>query len=232
MWRGAANVCAPPPGESVEHEDTGAAEGPELSGALQRQLEEALGPAEQTPALAPTGGPLAQAEARAKEYLDLLQRTQADFRNYKKRMEQERQGLREQLRGETIARLLPVLDDLTRALGEASQEIAQHPWVRGVEMVQRKLLALLETEGVARIEAQGRPFDPWEHEAVHYQESADHSEGLVLAVYRDGYKLGGRVLRPAQVIVARHAPAAEAPSPSRVGDDSELKGDAPEARGG
>lgn len=215
----------------MEHENTGAAEGPELSEALQRQLEEALGPAGQTPTTAPTGGPLAEAEARAKEYLDLLQRTQADFQNYKKRMEQERQGLREQLRGETIARLLPVLDDLTRALGEASQEIAQHPWVRGVEMVQRKLLALLEAEGVVRIEAEGRPFDPWEHEAVHYQESAGHSEGLVLSVYRDGYKLGGRVLRPAQVIVARHAPGAEAPSPS-PGGDSELKGDAPKARGG
>lgn len=195
----------------MERENISGADDAQMSEELKRQLDEVLG--QEEPAALPVGEPatpLAQAEAKAQEYLGLLQRVQADFQNYRKRLEQERQDLREQLRGDTLTRLLPVLDDLSKALQEVSPELKGHSWVQGIDLVRRKLLALLEMEGVIRVEAQGRPFDPREHEAVHYQESANQAEGSVIAVYRDGYKLGGRVLRPAQVIVARPAP--EAPS--------------------
>lgn len=210
---------SPPPvprGGNVEHQDEAGVRGQQMNEALERQLDEVLGQGEQAlvPAAPPAAAdPLAQAEAKAREYLDLLQRTQADFQNYRKRVEQERQEHRERLQGEIITRLLPVLDDLTRALKELPPGFRDHPWAQGIELVQRKLLALLGTEGVARIEAEGRPFDPREHEAVSYRESGGHAEGLVLAVYREGYRLGGRVLRPAQVIVAQGGPAGEAPRP-------------------
>lgn len=193
----------------MEHEGTAGADGPQMSEALQRQLDAVLGPGDQalTPPPTPEARPLAEAEAKAQDYLGLLQRTQADFQNYRKRVDQERGELREQLRGDTLARLLPVLDDLTRALQELPPDLGDHPWAQGIVLVQRKLLALLEAEGLTRIEAQGQPFDPRQHEAVHYEESDNHAEGSVLAVFRDGYRLGGRVLRPAQVIVARAAPA-------------------------
>jgi len=148
---------------------------------------------------------LAQAEGRAAEFEDRWKRAVADFINYKRRAEQE---LAEALRGANavlIVDLLPVLDDLELALASVPPEEADSKWVEGVRLVERKFRQTLERYGVKAIETVGRPFDPNQHEAVSGRGPA------VVRVYRRGYQLNGRVLRPAQVEVGE-APAAGAPA--------------------
>ena len=144
-----------------------------------------------------------KANAEGEKYRDLLQRLQADFINYKRRVEQEREEQTKSANRELILKLLPVADDFTRALGTVPQEMADADWVKGMALIERKLMAILEEEGLKRIEAEGKEFDPWEHEAVFCEGSSDHDEGKVKAVLRDGYKLHDRVLRPAQVVVSK-----------------------------
>lgn len=172
------------------------------------------------PAPGDDGAPVDQQEAtleaalREKEDLrNTLLRTQADFVNYRKRVEQERDDLRRMAAAEVIGALLPVLDDMDMALANASPDAARSPWVEGMRLVQRKLQGVLESAGLRPIDAEGKPFDPWEQEAVLYDETGEHAEGTVVHVVRLGYKLHGRVLRPAQVVVARKRQTAEEPSP-------------------
>ena len=137
------------------------------------------------------------------EYRDLLQRLQADFLNYKRRVEQEREEQTKSANRELILKLLPVLDDFARALGTVPQEMADADWVQGMALIERKLMTILEEEGLKRIDAEGKDFDPWEHEAVFCEQSSDHDEEKVKAVLRDGYKLHDRVIRPAHVVVSK-----------------------------
>lgn len=146
---------------------------------------------------------LEQPNTEVEEYRDLLQRLQADFVNYKRRVEREREEQTKSANRELILKLLPVLDDFARALGTVPEEMADADWVQGMALIERKLRATLEEEGLERIDAEGRDFDPWEHEAVFCEHSSDHDEGKVKAVLRDGYKLYDRVIRPAQVVVAK-----------------------------
>ena len=105
--------------------------------------------------------------------------------------------------------LLPILDDFNLALDHAPKSENPEPWLEGFLLIHRKLDSLMKSEGVTQIEAQGKSFDPSEHEALAQQESTHHDDGQILSVVRDGYKLHGRVLRPVQVIVAKNANAAE-----------------------
>ena len=132
-----------------------------------------------------------------------LQRVQADFINYKRRADQEREELHRYLNAALITRLLPVLDDLGRALEHAPSESQDDAWNEGVRLINRKLHALLESEGVSPIEAEGKEFSPLEHEAVAFLESTNHRDGSVMEVVRPGYRHNGRVLRAVQVVVAR-----------------------------
>ena len=145
---------------------------------------------------------LAEIEQKADEYLRLAQRTQADFINYRRRVDEERA---QQARDATVSflqRLLPILDDFERALANATPADLESSWGRGVQLVERNLRGLLAAEDVQRIPAEGAEFAPREHEAVGSQPSPDVPEGHVLHVVRQGYKKGERVIRPAQVIVA------------------------------
>ena len=145
---------------------------------------------------------LAEIEQKADEYLRLAQRTQADFINYRRRVDEERaQQARDAAVG-FLQRLLPILDDFERALANATPADVESSWGRGVQLVERNLRGLLAAEDVQRIPAEGAEFDPREHEAVGSQPSPDVPEGHVLHVVRQGYKKGERVIRPAQVIVA------------------------------
>lgn len=144
-----------------------------------------------------------QPNTEAEEYRDLLQRLQADFVNYKRRVEREREEQTKSANRELILKLLPVLDDFAHALGTVPQELADAEWVQGMALIERKLRATLEKEGLKSIDAEGKDFDPWEHEAVFCEQSSDHDEGKVKAVFRDGYKLHDRVIRPAQVVVSK-----------------------------
>jgi molecular chaperone GrpE len=145
---------------------------------------------------------LEKAQAQAAEYLDGWQRARAEFANYKKRVEAEREEVRRASNEALLLKLLPVVDDFERAFQKIPQEAADSPWVSGINMILRKLQAILESQGVAPIQAAGRPFDPQQHEAVLMEETAEHPDGTVVAELQRGYRLGERVLRPAQVKVA------------------------------
>lgn len=143
---------------------------------------------------------LAEAQTKAQEYLDALQRERADFTNYRRRAELERDQTGRWTSGETIKKFLPVLDDLERALAHRP---AGDSWSDGIELVYRKFQSILDTAGVTRIEAEGKPFDPNLHEAIMQEPSAEHETGTVIAVLQQGYMHGERVLRPALVKVAQ-----------------------------
>ncbi len=164
--------------------------------------------AELEAALAAARAEAAEQRAKAESYLDLLQRTQADFLNYKRRREQERAAEAEATQAELLRQLLPVLDDLERALTQVPAELRGHPWVEGMPLIARRLRLALAEAGLTRVGAPGEPFDPRWHEAVAYEPHPDYAEGQIAAVVRPGYRLGDRVVRPAQVTVAAGRPRA------------------------
>jgi molecular chaperone GrpE len=140
--------------------------------------------------------------AERDQYLDMAQRQRAEFENYQKRARKERDEERRYLHGALVHDLLPVIDNLERALGAAQQAGDAGSLVQGVAMVQAQFLEQLKRHGVTRIEAQGKPFDPNLHQAVMQQPSADAAPGTVLQVLEPGYLIHDRVLRPAKVIVS------------------------------
>ena len=142
---------------------------------------------------------LAEAQSQAAEYKDGWQRSTADFQNYRRRVDAEKAETYQSAVGNIIKRYLPILDDMDRAMESRPADLA---WANGIELIHRKLQAILEAEGIKRIEAVGEKFDPNYHEAI-LQEPADGVEsGTVIAVVRNGYMLGERVIRPAMVRVA------------------------------
>jgi molecular chaperone GrpE len=146
---------------------------------------------------------LAEITQKADDYLRLAQRTQADFINYRRRVDEERANHAREATLTYIQRLLPILDDFERALANAGAGDLESNWGKGVSLVERNLRGLLAADDVQRISAEGAEFDPREHEAVGSQPSAELAEGHVLHVVRPGYRKGERVIRPAQVIVSR-----------------------------
>lgn len=146
---------------------------------------------------------LSEWQAKADEYLDGWQRARAEFSNYKKRVEREQASTYQNAAGNTIRRFLEVLDDLERAMKNKPVDGEGATWAGGIELIYRKLLSILETEGVKPMEADGQFFDPNFHEAISQEESAEHESGQIIEITKQGYMLGERVLRPAQVRVAR-----------------------------
>lgn len=141
--------------------------------------------------------------AQTDEYLDGWQRSRAEFANYKKRVKREKEEMRAQVTGEILTHYLGVIDDIERALKDRPVESESNAWAEGIELIFIKLKAILESEGVEPIVAEGKIFDPNFHEAVTYEENDDHRDGEVIEVIQTGYKLGDRVLRPAMVRVAK-----------------------------
>jgi molecular chaperone GrpE len=146
---------------------------------------------------------LQQVHAKADEYLDGWQRARAEFANYKKRIERERDQVQQNAAGNIIKRYLDIVDDLDRALKNRPQNEEGAIWAEGIELIYRKFLAILESEGVKVLDPQGKAFDPNQHEAISQEESPEHESGSVLEVLQQGYTLGDRVLRPARVRVAK-----------------------------
>ncbi len=144
---------------------------------------------------------LEEAEAKVSEYKDGWMRSQADFQNYRKRIERDNEMTYASMKGDIIKKVLPVLDDLERALQNRPSNSGA--WVSGIELIQKKLLSLLEAEGVQRIEAVGAAFDPNFHEAISHEPIVGVQSGHVIAVVQNGYMLGERVIRPALVRVAQ-----------------------------
>ena len=145
-------------------------------------------------------GRLAEAEGKRDEYLRDLQRLAADFDNYRKRSLRDQEALVARAHERLVFELLPILDDLERAL-DAAEVHDEASVVEGVRLVQRALQGSLEREGLAEIEADGA-FDPHVHEALQAMPGEGAEPGTVLQVVQKGYRLGDKVLRPARVVVA------------------------------
>lgn len=145
-------------------------------------------------------GLLDEERAKADKYLANWQRAEADLANYKKRSEQERNEVSNFGNTMLILKLLPVLDDLERAMDSISPKLAELTWVDGIRLIYRKLQATLEAQGISPIKALGEAFDPNFHEAVMEREG---EEGKVVEEIQKGYKLHDRVIRPTMVIVGK-----------------------------
>jgi molecular chaperone GrpE len=143
---------------------------------------------------------LAQAQRERDEYLDLARRAQADFENYRKRAAREAAASGERAKSGLVRELLPVVDNLERALASA-QEGEQH-LAEGVRLVHSALIAVLERNGVEQFDPRGDRFDPGEHEALSMREQDGAESGLVLDVVEKGYRSNGSILRPARVVVS------------------------------
>ena len=144
--------------------------------------------------------PLARAQRERDEYLDLARRAQADFENYRKRAAREAAASGERARSGLVRELLPVVDNLERALASA-QEGEQH-LAEGVRLVHSALIAVLERNGVQQFDPRGDRFDPGEHEALSMREQDGAESGVVLDVVEKGYRANGSILRPARVVVS------------------------------
>jgi molecular chaperone GrpE len=144
---------------------------------------------------------MAKAE-KADEYLELAQRTKADFENYRKRAAREAAAAAERGMTKLVRELLPAVDNLDRALAAADCNGDSDTLVSGIKLVQTELMAALARVGIEPFSPVGEPFDPQRHEAVAQQPVEGAEPGTVVEVYQRGYRLGDSVLRPARVVVA------------------------------
>ena len=146
------------------------------------------------------GDEIARLERERDEYLEALQRLKAEFENFRKRTARDREGIALGATRDVVRGLLPVMDNLERAvaaLGDQGEGI-----VAGLEMVRGQLAALLSGHGVEEIPAQGEAFDPTVHEAIASAPSGDHDDGAVIEVVEKGYRHAEHVLRPTRVVIA------------------------------
>jgi molecular chaperone GrpE len=144
--------------------------------------------------------PLASAQRERDEYLDLARRAQADFENYRKRAAKEAALAGQRAKSGLVRELLPVVDNLERAL--ASAEDAEQHLAEGVRLVHSELIAVLERNGVEQFDPRGDRFDPSEHEALSMRSEDGAETGTVLDVVEKGYRANGAILRPARVVVS------------------------------
>ena len=141
------------------------------------------------------------AEPTTEALLDLLRQERADFRNYQRRVTDERAADAERARGEVLEPLFPLLDDLGRAFAEVPAGLEDDPWARGIAMLRSRLERTLAGLGLEPVGTVGETFDPALHEAVFHEPDPDGIDQRVALVIRPGYRVGERLLRPAQVVV-------------------------------
>jgi molecular chaperone GrpE len=146
---------------------------------------------------------LKDAQARAEEYLAGLQRERAEFANYRRRTSEEREAMLGLAGEDLIRKVLTLADDFDRAIEARPESVAADAWFEGIVAIDRKLRALLESEGVSPVDASpGTPFDPREHEAIANVPGTGRAEGEIVDEIRRGYRLRDRIVRPALVAVA------------------------------
>jgi molecular chaperone GrpE len=144
--------------------------------------------------------PLTRAQRERDEYLDLARRSQADFENYRKRAAREAAAAGERAKSGLVRELLPIVDNLERALASAGQ--GEQHLAEGVHLVHSELIAVLERNGVEQFDPAGQRFDPAEHEALSMRDEDGAESGVVLDVVEKGYRANGTILRPARVVVS------------------------------
>lgn len=199
---------ATPPDGAPEADDSGIL--PVEVEAPAPAVAEAAAPAEVAPAAAPEPdktaeleAKLAAAEKEKKENWDRYLRAAADLENLRKRQKREAEDAKFEAKGKVLKEMLPVVDNLERAIEHAAQASEEkHPIVEGVQLVLRQFTTAFERLDVTAVEALNQPFDPNLHEAISQQES-DQPPGTVVQVLQRGYKSGDRLLRPALVVVAK-----------------------------
>jgi molecular chaperone GrpE len=135
------------------------------------------------------------------ELLDLLRRERADFRNYQRRVADQRAADAEAVRGRVLEPVFPLLDDLGRAFADVPAHLGDDPWAQGIAMLRSRLQSTLAGLGLEPVGTVGEPFDPTRHEAVHHEADPAATGQVVALVVRPGYRLDGRLLRPAEVVV-------------------------------
>ncbi len=145
-------------------------------------------------------------KARANDNFAHWQRAQADFSNFRKRVEQEKNDLIRYANALLISRILPILDDFDRAAMTLPKELEKFTWIEGFFLMRAKLWAFLQQEGVTPIEAINKDFDPILHEAVSIEEGVEPSTGKIVSEFQRGYKMHDRVLRPSLVKVGKGTP--------------------------
>ena len=160
-----------------------------------------------TPDPTPASGPIPQSDDRDEEIIELtldLQRTRADFENYRKRVDAEKQAAREAGQSSAVLKLLPVIDNIERAIVYTPEELKDNTWVQGVAGLVKHLEKSLEGLNVTRIDAKpGTEFNPELHEAIQFDEDAEGDKEVVADELQAGYALNGRVIRHAMVKVTR-----------------------------
>jgi molecular chaperone GrpE len=151
-----------------------------------------------------TQPPIAPGDRQQESDLDLLallQRERADFLNYRRRIGQERVEENERARAGVLTEILPLLDELDRATSQTPPDLAASPWAQGVLLIRNRLRDVLNRLGVEPLGAEGDPFDPTIHQALFYEQQPGIAEQQVATVIRPGFRMGQRVLRPAEVAV-------------------------------
>ena len=143
---------------------------------------------------------ISEVKKKAEDYLESWKRAQADFINYKRHAEQEKQEMGQYANAQLILSLLPVLDDFERAFDNTTPHVVNSDWVAGMKLIEAKFRSIISAQGLTPIDALGKPFDPALHEAMMHGEG---EEGIVVNEIRRGYKLNDRVLRPSLVVVGK-----------------------------
>ena len=156
---------------------------------------------------------LEEAERESGQFRTMAQRAQADLVNYKKRAAEEIEETRRQTASGLLLRIVAFRDDIQRALDLVPEGEVAEGWAEGLGLVMRNIDTALEVEGVTRTMVLGTPFEPWECEAVHYVETDQAAEGTVVSVFREGFSHRGKVLRAAQVVVAKRPETDEPTKP-------------------
>jgi molecular chaperone GrpE len=146
---------------------------------------------------------LEESRLKSEEYLEGWQRARAEFANFRKRVDRDRVQAQQTAAASIIRRYLEIVDDLERALKNRPKEGEGAVWAGGIELIYRKFLKILESEGVKPMQAEDEEFDPNLHEAITHEDSPEHESGQVIEVVQTGYMIGDKVLRPALVRVAR-----------------------------
>ena len=152
------------------------------------------------------GQELEKVRAKEAEYLDGWQRARAELANARKRFQREQEQAYSNAKADVLARLLPIVDDFERAFETLPHNLSGLTWIEGMALIQHKLHALLEQDGVAPIEAVGEEFDPFLHQAITHEPSDAVAVGHVISELQKGYKMGDRVLRPSMVRVSAGPP--------------------------
>jgi molecular chaperone GrpE len=186
-----------PEEEPETAQDDAAEPAGEQDTANEAEIEEAT---ERSEGVEEADDPLARAQRERDEYLALAQRAQADFENYRKRAAKEAAAAGAQAKAGLVRELLPVVDNLERAL-DSAEEGEQH-LAEGVRLVHSELVGVLQRNGVEQFDPGGEPFDPEVHEALSTRAADGADPGVVVDVVEKGYSLNGTVLRPARVVVS------------------------------